>query len=249
VPELRRFGDVFEQETTGDKKMAIRFNAWLLAPLCCLLASPAMAETGEIGQIDETNSYVSVNAGLNKTTQACNESPLLAGTVLGTCNAGGRRGTYLYRLAYGYQFTRAWGMEVSYGDLAYASGNGILATGPAPAVGITPYSWSLKTTGWAVGGTGTLHLGNVVSLFGKLGLVRAEFKEDINYFPINGRFQGAGPAPAITHPFAGAGVQIDFKPTFGIRVQIEHFGNYDVYGSNLPKIRLIQASGGLVFKF
>lgn len=198
---------------------------------------------------DEINSYVSVNAGLDRTLHACN-SPLLAGGV-GSCGGGGRNNpTALYRLAYGYQFTPAWGIEVSTGDLGYASATGTMAAPAAPAVGPAMYNWSLKATGWVVAGTGTLDMGKRFSLFGKVGLVRAEFKEDFTVFAANGTFPSTAVVNnATTHLMGGAGAQVNFTPTFSLRGQVEYFGAYDVFGANAPKVKLTMASAGLVFKF
>ncbi len=229
----------------GDEKMNIRFNASIIALAGCLLASPAWAANDE----DEINSYVSINAGQARQKNACSSPYVQPGMSCSEKN-------YAYRLAYGYQFTPAWGIELSYGDLGYSEQKfnytgTILSTPPVTGPGV--YSWSLKTTGWAVAGTGTINIGKWFSLIGKLGGVRAEFNEQalasspagwVAFFPTANS--------ASTHVYYGGGAQVNFTQTFSLRLQYEDFGQYDIYnyasGNNL-KVKLSMISAAALYKF
>jgi opacity protein-like surface antigen len=223
--------------------MAIRFKVWILGPLLGLLASPTAFAAAVYGE--EYKSYVSVNAGVSQERNAC------ATTIVVGANCTEKWAAY--RLAYGYQFTPAWGVELSYGDLGYAEEKGTLPVAPPPATGTNiPYTWSLKAVGWAFAGTGTLNLGQHFSLFGKLGGVRTEFKADM-WFPAGGGsptgwWYSTGNT-SITRVTYGAGIQINFTPRASLRAQYEDFGKYDLFGANQPKIGLRMASGALLLRF
>ncbi len=196
--------------------MTIRFNASIGALVCCLAAAPAMAVTTDE---DEINSYVSLNGGVTKAQHACNNNYWLAPGQPCSENYSG------YRLAYGYQFTPAWGIELSYGDFGYSESKGIGALIVGPAVYMGDYTWSLKANGWAAFATGTAVYG----------------------VPTAGG--------ASTHFAYGGGAQVNFTPNFGIRAQYEYFGKYDVfniygiYGVVSPKVGLSMGSLGLVYRF
>lgn len=245
MPEFAiRHGRIINNRLGGKNKMAIRFKVWILGPLLGLLASPTAFAAAVFGE--EYKSYVSVNAGVSQERNAC------ATTI--TVGANCTEKWSAYRLAYGYQFTPAWGVEISYGDLGYAEEKGIFPVAPAPATGNNiPYTWSMKATGWAFFGTGTLNLGQHVSLFGKLGGVRAEFKEDA-YFAAGGSPSGwwylaNAVNTSLTRVAYGAGIQINFTPRVSLRGQYEDFGKYDLFGADVPKIGLRMASGALLLRF
>lgn len=216
--------------------MAIRFNAWMLALMSCLLVSPAMA--------NEEGAYIAINVGQSKDKGACVSPWVANGTACKETSAA-------YRLTYGYQYTPAWGLELSYGDLAKASSNGIYAVG-APqfgtsgAVGPASYAWSLKAMGWSIAAVGTLHLGDVFSVFGKVGGVRADFKEDNFVIDAANKTYSYSNSIAMNRLTYGVGYQFDFTPKLALRMQYENFGTYTLYSS---KIKLSMFSGGLVFKY
>lgn len=215
-----------------------------LVSIIALSATPAWAGTYS----EVTRSSLIINAGYAKEKNACT-SPWYTAVMNGT---GCSEGHTAYRLAYDYQFTPTWGMEVSYGDFGNAQGHGtVLMTG-------VPYqsNWSLKSGGWAFAGTGTLHLGDSVSFFGKIGGARPEFQEKLNTsnnytgVTINNIGIVNSAKSSLTY---GVGCQIDISSGFAIRAQFENFGTYDVYGQyGIPgsaKVTLTMASAGLVLKF
>lgn len=219
-----------------------------LVSIICLSASPAWADNYS----GQNKSSLIINAGYAKESNAC-ASPWYTLVMTGT---GCSENHKAYRLAYDYQFTPAWGLEVSYGDFGNAQGNGSVAIGGVPY----QTNWSLKSGGWAFAGTGTFHIGDSVSFFGKLGGARAEFQEKLNasnngvsgYTGVTLNNVGIvnSAKNALTY---GVGCQIDLNSSFAIRAQYENFGSYDVYGQyglgNPSKIKLTMASAGLVFKF
>lgn len=117
----------------------------------------------------------------------------------------------------------------------------------------------MKVEGLIIAGTGTLHVSDGLSYFGKLGVGRAAFAEDfnltINGVPYHGvSFNGV---PTINEDknflTFGFGMQYDFDSSFAIRAQYENFGSYDIYSaygvSTPPRISISMVSAGLVLKF
>lgn len=222
--------------------MLVRFKIFALALISCLAVSQAFAEN------EPLNSALILNGGLSKANNACSSPWVLGFTPESTCS---ENHTAL-RLAYSYQFAPVWGLEVSYGDLGNAAGNGTWT-----AYG-TPAKWSMKVIGWSYAGTATVPIGGGFSLLGKIGTVRAEFSENLQTtsYAIVGQsaLLKGGPIPqqvksAMTY---GIGIQYDYAKTFALRAQYENFGTYDVYGSygvSLPRISLSLISAGAVIKF
>jgi opacity protein-like surface antigen len=230
--------------------MLVRFKTWLLALTCCLIASPVLAEGG-------WNSAVVFSAGYAKEQGAC-DSPLLAFAIpAGTCSER----QPVYRFAYNYSFTPIWGLEVSYGNLAKAEEDGTMTA----AWGGEQGSWKMKANGFAIAATGTIPMGGGLSLLGKIGGVRAEFDEDVefNCGSTDPLICPDGPGPYHVNDSSrirtakngltyGLGLQYDFNKSYAIRAQYENFGKYNLIhpgdGSTL-KINLSQISAGFVLRF
>lgn len=221
--------------------MAIRFKILWAMLLCSLTISPATA-----AQL--WNSLV-LSAGHSKAQNACT-SPWVSGAF--NPGASCSEGHAAYRFAYSRNFTPVWGVEISYGDLGDAEGVGTFVIGGAPA------TWSMKSVGWAFAGTGTFPIGKGFTLLGKIGGVRAEFREEfhssIATAPVHGvSYNGIGIISGAKNGLLyGVGLQYDLNNTYAIRAQYENFGKYtvyDVYGVTTPKISLSMVSVGLVLKF
>jgi opacity protein-like surface antigen len=159
-----------------------------------------------------------------------------------------------FRFAYDYHFSRIWGLEISFGDLAKAEANGTsTATGYQGA-------WKMKANGWAIAGTVTVPMGGGFSLLGKIGAVRAVFDESYTTYCDTcggdpGEYHARDPFRIIDAKTAltyGLGLQYDFNDTYAIRTQYENFGKYNLVspldGSTL-NMRLTQVSAGIVLKF
>lgn len=213
--------------------MKIRCNATILAVLS-FLAVPAMAE-------DREGAYVYVSAAQAYARNACASPALPAGQ---SCT----QSSLAIRAGYGYQFTSMWGLELNGGQFAGANSDGY-STFAAP-VGAANYSWQLKATGLAVQGVATLHMGDVLSVFGKFGLARVEYVESMT--AANGTFVFNPTATTNRSvPALGAGVQLDVTPHGSLRFMVESFGSSDVYrnGGSTTRVRLVSGSVALMYRY
>lgn len=221
--------------------MSAHFKVGILAIVICLLVSPAMA--AEISK-----SSLVFSGGRSIAQNSC-ESPWVAlGADPGF--ACGEDDT-IYRIAYIYKFTPVWGVEISGGDAGYAHGSGTQSG--------DPYTWQMKADGWTVAGIGNLSIGQSFSLFGKLGFMRTQLKEDIrrNFAGVWMEGVSLNGVPTtnveINTLTYGAGFQYNFTENYALRLQYENFGQYDVYsayGLSTPKrISLAAVSAGLVLSF
>jgi OOP family OmpA-OmpF porin len=217
--------------------MATRFKEWALALICFTFASPVLADD----LLNTTNSYVAVNAGMSKSEDTCTYT-YVAGA---TCSENSK----IYRIAYGYNFTPAWGMEISYGDFGVAKEEGTFPDTPA---GITPYEatptpyvWTWDAVGWEIAGTGTLHLGDSFSLIGKLGVYHAQTGSELMVTT-----QTSGLWHAVSHEdstgtSAGISAQYDINRDFAMRIQYQNFGKI----GTVTKTKVSAATAGIVLKF
>lgn len=220
--------------------MVTRIKVVALTLFVCCSSLPALAAE------KETSSLI-FSGGRSVALNSC-LSPLVSAADPGYQCAEDNK---IFRIAYIYKFSPAWGIEISGGDLGNAQGTGTQAG--------DEYIWQMKADGWTISGIGNLTLGNSFSLFGKLGLVRSQLHEE-NYRNFAGvwmyRYAFNGLPVSNLHSTAltyGVGFQYDFTNTFGLRVQYENFGQYDLYsdyGVSTPeKISLTAISAGLVLNF
>lgn len=221
--------------------MGTRFKVVAQAFFLCLVTSSVIAAE------KENSSSLILSAGKSISQNAC-LSPLVALYDNGfECTEDHN----IYRVAYNYKFTPTWGIEVSGGDLGDANGVGTY-------FGLDR-TWQMKANGWTVAGIGHLPISNSFTIFAKLGVVRAQLhEEDYLYtggvwkyrFQFNGQPMTNLETTSVTY---GAGFQYDITKTFGIRVQYENFGQYDLYSSygvSTPeKVSLSATSAGLVILF
>ena len=196
-----------------------------------------MAET------EPMSSSLILNGGYSSEKNAC-ASPWLSGL-----NPGGScsEGNTALRLAYDYQITRTWGFEISYGDLGNSTGSGTWASNGLPA------TWSMKAIGWSYAGTATVPLGDGLSLFGKLGTVRAEFSESLQAGTLATSWNGVPISRQIKNALTyGFGLQYELSKKYALRTQYENFGTYDIYGAygtSSSRIGISMVSAGMVLKF
>lgn len=217
--------------------MTMRFKTWILTLTCCTFASPAIA----YDPLNPTNSYVSLSAGISKSKDTCTTT-YVAGA---TCSENGK----VYRIGYGYNFTKTWGMEISYGDFGVAKEEG---TFPDTPPGVTPYEatptpyvWTWDAVGWEIAGTGTLYFGKSFSLIGKLGVYHAQTGEELMVTT-----QTSGLWHAVSHDdstgFSGSiGAQYDINRDFGVRVQYQNYGKV----GKISKTQVSSASAAIMLKF
>lgn len=225
--------------------MAIRYKAWVLALICGVLATPAMAKDEDAYE----GAYLAFSAGRDLAKNACKSPWVVAGS---SCTEQ----DYGYRFGYGYQFTPTWALEANYGDFAHASSTGNANFG-AP-VGVGTYAWQFKATGFAIQAVGTLHMGDFLAFFGKAGWARVDFNESMTILaPTSptGVWQGIPTVGSSKNAAAlGAGVELSFTPHTAMRFQAESFGTHDIYGvygltSTTTKVRLLSSSMSFVVKY
>lgn len=225
--------------------MVASLRVTVLACFIIMISSSAIAAE------KEHPSSLILSGGRSVAQNAC-LSPVVAATNPGFECAENHN---IYRIAYNYKFSPTWAIEVSGGDLGDANGVGTYSNSGSPV----PATWQMKANGWTVASIGNLPISNSFSLFAKLGVVRAQLHEE-NYINVGGIWLyraslGGVPlnnseANALTY---GVGFQFDFYKNFGLRVQYENFGQYDVYsyyGVSTPeKISLTALSAGLMVSF
>ena len=171
-------------------------NAILAAALA--LAAPLAQAAGPAPQPPESGFYV--GAGLGKATAKdwCSD-PALGG---GATRCDDKDTTW--RMLAGYQFTRNFAVEGGYHDLGR-----IQATRGAAET-------TVKANAWEVNGIAAMPVGGIVSVYGKLGLFRAEAR-------------GGGAATNIEEQKGGvtygAGVQADLFSSFSLRLDWQRYPN------------------------
>lgn len=133
-----------------------------------------------------------------------------------------------WKLNFGYQFNRHWGVEVGYVNFGDYSVTG--------RFGAAPVSATVDVTAWTLAAVGTLPLGNSnFSLFGKLGVARGEADGSAAVGATSVSVGDRG-----TDLFGGIGVRYDFNRNFGVQLEAERY-NFD------DKINLFTV--GLRYKF
>lgn len=118
-----------------------------------------------------------------------------------------------YRYFGGYRFSRNWGVELGYSDLGRGNGSepGALALQKSAA----------QTSAWTVAGTGSLPIGEAISLQGRVGF--SVTSPDATALAAGGATGSALPRyrPTVLWGFGG---QYDLTGTVGLRVDYNNFG-------------------------
>lgn len=221
--------------------MATRFTILACSIHCMFHFSSAIAA-------EPAKSTLIFSLGNSSAPNAC-KSPW---TLLADPGFECTEGYQVFRFAYNYNFTPAWGVEFSVGDISNSKGSGTIAGGD-------PYTFQMKTTGVSLSGIGSVHVGENFSIFAKAGVARVILKENIRKITAGSTFNGISLNGVGTTDYEenaltyGLGIQYDFDETFGIRVQYESFGRFDVYskyGLTTPDpIQLSVVSAGFVLHY
>lgn len=188
-----------------------------------------------------------LSGGRAMALNGCQSPWATAGTPSSECSES----SSMYRVAYNYKLTPSWSIEISGGDLGSPYVEGTYQGGPT--------TWEMKINGWTVAGIGFIRMGSSFSMFGKLGYVRSHFREHFGAY-IGGVWKYGASYNGVqtidedrNGATYGAGFQIDFTKTFGLRFQYENFGQYDIYSaygvSNPDKISISTVSAGLAIHF
>ncbi|MEW5904029.1 MAG: outer membrane beta-barrel protein [Pseudomonadota bacterium] len=185
------------------------------------------------------NSYISVSGGRSSAPGTC--------TYLITAGANCSEKGTVVRLGYGYQLNRYLGFEISHGDFGTASEKGTLPSTPAgvPGSGPIPYRWEWTAIGWEVAATATLHLGESLSLTGKIGVFRADVGSEIIVTTSTNEIWHSVSRTTNNNTSRGLGIRYDFNRDFALRLQYENFGEL---GSS-SKSKTAATYCGILLKF
>ena len=157
--------------------------------------------------------YGAFDAGQTNLSDTCN------GGLRGACNDS----STALRIAAGYQFVPMWGAEASYGTYGNATKSGIAG------------DW--QTSGWQASGIGIFPVWENISVIGKVGLARTEYKLT------------ASSRSATTSNLAfGIGAQFKFGEKISFRAQYEDLGTVGD-ASTTGTARLTLISAGVVWRF
>jgi OOP family OmpA-OmpF porin len=138
----------------------------------------------------------------------------------------------------GYQINPNFSIEAGYTDLGKSRVN---ATGPGGTVDATVEATALEFVG-----VGSLPLGNQFSLFGKLGIYRAEV-EQRGSAVVFGTPIPLDADDSNTDLTFGFGVKFDLTRNFAVRGEWQRYS--DVGGSDIGEADVDVISVGIVFRF
>jgi OmpA-OmpF porin, OOP family len=132
-----------------------------------------------------------------------------------------------WKILGGYQINRNFSAELGYSNLGE-----ITASGPGGSL-------SIESNAWELVGVGSYPLSNQLSVYGKLGLYRAEVELTSTV-----GISGDETATDLTY---GVGLRYDFTPTIGVRGEWQRYG--DVGGGSTGEGDVDVLSVGVIFKF
>lgn len=157
--------------------------------------------------------YGTFDVGQTNASDTCN------GGLTGACNDT----STALRIGGGYQFVPMWGAEASYGTYGKAGRSSIAG------------DW--ETSGWQVSGIGTFPVWREISVTGKIGLARTDYK-----------LTAAPRSSTTTSLVFGIGAQYQLGKKISFRAQYEDMGTVgDANTTGTTKLTLISA--GVVFRF
>lgn len=157
--------------------------------------------------------YGAFDAGQTNVGDTCN------GGLTGACNDS----STALRIGGGYQFVPMWGAEISYGTYGNASKSGIAG------------DW--KSSGWQASGIGTFPVWENISVIGKIGLARTDYK-----------LTASSQSSTTTNLAFGIGAQYRLGEQISLRAQYEDMGTVgDANTTGTTKLTLISA--GVIFRF
>lgn len=117
-----------------------------------------------------------------------------------------------WRLFGGYRYSRGVAVEVGYADFGATSASGTVA-----GVGVQAHA---EVTAWDLSGVFSLPVGERLSIFGKLGVYRAEVESAGNVGAFTGSASDTG--SGFTY---GVGAQYDLSRAFGVRAEWQAYDN------------------------
>jgi OOP family OmpA-OmpF porin len=189
--------------------------AALLAASGLVASSAVMAQ----GKAADMGWYAGISLGQSSASDACNG---ISGPGV-SCDDKDTA----FKIFGGYQINRNFGVELGYTDLGKveASGGGVTA--------------SVETTALELVGVGSYPVNNQFSIYGKLGLYRADSKGRSNI--------GLSADETNTDLTFGLGVQYNFTSNLGVRGEWQRYSS--VGGGDIGESDVDVLSVGLVYKF
>jgi OOP family OmpA-OmpF porin len=135
----------------------------------------------------------------------------------------------------GYQVNRNFSIELGYTDLGEASATGTFLGSPA--------ALNLETTAWELVGIGSVPLGRQFSIYGKVGIYRADTEVQATLGGVSDSVDETN-----TDLTFGLGLRYDFTRTIGVRAEWQRYS--DVGGGDLGAEADIDVlSVGVVVRF
>ena len=116
-----------------------------------------------------------------------------------------------WNVAAGYKVTRNWAVEVGYVDLGSFSAVGTFGGAPARL--------DADVTGWNISAVGTLPVGDMFSVYGKIGYFRSEAKATANVAGALGR--GTSRQNDVT---AGIGARYHLNANLSLLAEANYYG-------------------------
>ncbi|MGE5625593.1 MAG: outer membrane beta-barrel protein [Bacillota bacterium] len=119
-----------------------------------------------------------------------------------------------HRFTGGYQFNSYWGLEASYTDLGSAK---VYAKNPNPPIPDVPtyVQNSFDAKGWGLAGTGTYPFNDAWSVFGRLGMMRAQFHHQVQS---DGLFTNPNVTDTAWKTAYGVGANWNFDRNWSLRL-------------------------------
>jgi len=215
----------------------LRRSTLSLMSVACLGA--LTLQTASAQSVDDPYYYLGLSGG--QSNGSYHESQMFGNVVRRNVNptSFGREDTdSAFKLFFGYQFNRNWGMELGYFDLGQYQFN--IATAPPGN-----FNGEVKVRGINFNLVGTMPLSDNFSVFAKAGGHTARTQ---------GAFTGSGtvvvlnanPSTRKTNFNAGVGMQYSFNPSFQMRAEFERFRVDNPVGDT-GAVNL--ATIGLIFPF
>lgn len=141
-----------------------------------------------------------------------------------------------WKIFAGYQFNRNFALEVGYVNLGEA-----VVSGPAPPFGTA--SVKFESTAFELVGIGLLPIVDRFSIYGKLGLYRADTDADVSVSGLGSTTVSDSNADLTF----GLGLRYDFTRNLGIRAEWQRYG--DVAAEDFGESDIDVISIGLHWKF
>ena len=174
-----------------------------LAAVACFSAAPAHAQ-----RIGEAVTGLYLTGALGGTSYKVDTGSLAS---VGFATTGKDDSDWGWNFAAGYKITRNWAVELGYVDLGSFSATGTFGGAPARV--------DADVTGWNISAVGTLPLGDMFSLYGKVGYFRSEAKATANVAGALGR--GTSRQNDIT---AGIGARYHLSPNLSLLAEANYYG-------------------------